>query len=559
MGRAVAALVVVLLLSAAGCGGGAVSPRPAEPQALPAVASLDSLRGAAAEHGGQIDLARSVFSNGVTSADGGLDFAAAPGLSCALYRISASYIDILSLSVSGSGDLWVVVPDFDTGRWELQQPLPPEGLTVDLSTFADPLSPAGYAYVAIVGGEGGGHLSGIAYLYDGPTHLYFVAPDGDDSNPGDADAPWATLQHAADMVQEDTVVVVRQGVYEGFTVDRGGIGGGEAAFHGEQAQIAYSAPGPQHGIEVGGSARYLTFEGLRISGFPGTGISIQGSKGAQLHHLTVKACTVDTCQTGIEIQFADNVTLEALELHSCSNLGARAGYDSDGLTLRRCVFHDNAAGGIEVSDGGVAGGVLDDAHFEGNLCYSHSAEGSWGMQVEGVSTALFVNNLVYGCRNCVRLHGDGGTPVADSALNHNTFVSAAGYNYCVAIAGGCSGVGLHNNVLINPNDFFGSLNIDNASLASLSCDNNVYSTFLFLNGSPQTIPDWQTATGQDAASVYGEVVGLFENYAGGNFRLKAGSAALNLALPQYAPEKDFDGAPRPGGAGHDCGCYESAL
>ncbi len=48
------------------------------------------------------------------------------------------------------------------------------------------------------------------------AHVYYVAPGGSDSNPGTMDLPWATLQHAADVVMAGDEVIVLDGSYAGF-------------------------------------------------------------------------------------------------------------------------------------------------------------------------------------------------------------------------------------------------------------------------------------------------------------------------------------------------------
>ncbi|MBE0342012.1 DUF1565 domain-containing protein, partial [Paenibacillus sp. 28ISP30-2] len=42
---------------------------------------------------------------------------------------------------------------------------------------------------------------------------YYVATSGSDSNAGTSDAPWKTLQHAADVAPAGSTVYVRGGVY----------------------------------------------------------------------------------------------------------------------------------------------------------------------------------------------------------------------------------------------------------------------------------------------------------------------------------------------------------
>lgn len=46
-----------------------------------------------------------------------------------------------------------------------------------------------------------------------PPQTYYVAPTGDDANPGTLSQPWRTIQHAADSVNAGDTVFVRGGVY----------------------------------------------------------------------------------------------------------------------------------------------------------------------------------------------------------------------------------------------------------------------------------------------------------------------------------------------------------
>src|SRR3954469_16097331 len=51
---------------------------------------------------------------------------------------------------------------------------------------------------------------------------YYVAIGGDDTATGTIDAPWRTLQHAADVVRAGDVVTVRAGHYKGFDLRTSG-------------------------------------------------------------------------------------------------------------------------------------------------------------------------------------------------------------------------------------------------------------------------------------------------------------------------------------------------
>ncbi len=74
---------------------------------------------------------------------------------------------------------------------------------------------------------------------------FHVATHGADTNPGTANAPWRTIQHAADLAQPGDVITVHEGVYrERVNPPRGGDS--------ETRRIIYqAAPGAK--IEIKGS------------------------------------------------------------------------------------------------------------------------------------------------------------------------------------------------------------------------------------------------------------------------------------------------------------------
>jgi alpha-N-arabinofuranosidase len=66
-------------------------------------------------------------------------------------------------------------------------------------------------------------LTAMALAGTAPAAQFFVAPDGDDSNPATKAAPLRTIQRGAELAQPGDVVTVRQGVYrESIHPPRGG-------------------------------------------------------------------------------------------------------------------------------------------------------------------------------------------------------------------------------------------------------------------------------------------------------------------------------------------------
>jgi len=138
---------------------------------------------------------------------------------------------------------------------------------------------------------------------------YYVAPMGDDSNPGTQDQPFASLQKTQDVVQPGDTVWIRGGTYSIVTPANSGAGialtkSGTSdtmrikywAYQGETpvfdfSMLKISTTGYTHGIVVSGS--WVHLKGLEIASVPmntfsNNGISASGSNNVfellNMHH-----------------------------------------------------------------------------------------------------------------------------------------------------------------------------------------------------------------------------------------------------------------------------------
>src|SRR5262245_31748128 len=88
--------------------------------------------------------------------------------------------------------------------------------------------------------------------------VYYVSPTGDNGNAGTTDAPWRTLQFAADRAGAGDQVIVRAGTYTGFHVTADGNAANPITFT-AQSGVTINAPNPtnphagQDGINLEGA------------------------------------------------------------------------------------------------------------------------------------------------------------------------------------------------------------------------------------------------------------------------------------------------------------------
>src|SRR5258708_2468894 len=100
---------------------------------------------------------------------------------------------------------------------------------------------------------------------------YVVAPGGSDNNDG-VNQPWATLQHAADMVKPGDTVQVKAGSYQGFDAQNGGAQGAAVTFTAEAGTLITSEnPDTPDGINIE-NCSYVIVEGFTVNGMHRTGI-----------------------------------------------------------------------------------------------------------------------------------------------------------------------------------------------------------------------------------------------------------------------------------------------
>jgi hypothetical protein len=170
--------------------------------------------------------------------------------------------------------------------------------------------------------------------------------------------------------------------------------------------------------------------------------------------------------------------------------------------------------------------------------------------------------VIHGNRNGIALYQiDGAQPAKNNTIVGNTIVFDAGVGYfAVQITDASTGNKVLDNILYRQaSSSYGSIGIDSASLSGFQSDYNVIVDRFNLDpygDQPLTLAQWRAQTGQDQHSIVATPGQLFVDSANGDYRLKAGSPAVNAGINLAQLPTDILGVVRPAGSTTDIGAYE---
>ncbi len=414
---------------------------------------------------------------------------------------------------------------------------------------------------------------------------YYVAPTGNDANSGTIIQPWKTIQHAAETVVAGDTVLIRGGVYNEHVepVNSGTPDG----------YIVYSAyPGEIPVIDGAGittanngfvlyQRSYIKLLKLEIKNWNDNGIWVDSS-----HHLEFSDCEIHDCGGGIGMAAGSHdFELNRVKLHHFTMLGFDAS-PSGGDPCYNGVFNDCIAytgRDPEQNVDGFALGHGDQHDFTFNRCVVYDVYDGFDMSARNTtlnrcraynnwnaSYKLWQDNIKL--VNCLGYNSAGAniyvawseTPKTVT-LQNCTFFDAAIYNVWVENAN--DGLNMYNCIIAGGDNI--GLAFEQMGVNGYSGDYNVFHNDDASRGitvgytdeftlDQIAAGDWTTYSGEDAHSLVATdaTTQLFRNLAAFDLHLRAGSIAIDKGTSQGAPSEDFDGNPRPYGAGFDIGAYE---
>lgn len=291
----------------------------------------------------------------------------------------------------------------------------------------------------------------------------YVAPTGDDANPGTQSQPLRTIQTAVDLAQAGDTVYVRQGVYhEVVTIKNSGAPNQQltvAAYPGEQPVIdgEYRLPEGEPArwnnvveppiyfvwgalVRIRGS--YVRFTGFEVKQSLGRAILISNTDTQRNQQVEIDNCIVhDSRNSLIRVMSADYVTVQNCQFFHASDYAthnrtagelnwpaALATINATHVLFRQNIVHENWSSGISPG--------VDSRHItiENNIIYNHLGQQIYVHRSQEVTVR---NNLIYHTNDpafqragnpssCIALNNELGfdtaMTVSDVKIEQNIFV-----------------------------------------------------------------------------------------------------------------------------------------
>lgn len=398
-----------------------------------------------------------------------------------------------------------------------------------------------------------------------------------DDNPG-ATQEYSDLPAAVAAVQPGQTVLVYDGAYTGFQVTRSGTSVAPIAIRAATSGAVIQSRAPTgDGIRLE-NVSYVTIEGLTIQGGAAVSQPISqrciAARGATATNpmrgnvIRGNTCTDAVLECFYLSQFSSGI-VENNVINGCGRGGGTrnhgiylANAGADNTVIRGNSITTTATAGAESNgihmngDASIGGdGLISGLTIERNTIYGNTQS---GLNMDGVQRSTVRNNLVYGnARHALRAYQiDGAAGPQGLVVINNTFIaSTSGWGMKLSEDGG--GHTIFNNILLGAT---GSLCVANASFAS---DRNATTDRFSVDGEANiiTLAAWRTQTEQDPNSVIANAEALFVDPNANNYRLAAGSPAVDAGAASFnaigAPGGDLTGTTRPQGAAHDLGAFEA--
>jgi pectate disaccharide-lyase len=362
-------------------------------------------------------------------------------------------------------------------------------------------------------------------------NTYYVSPTGSDSNPCTQTSPCATPDHAFNLASPGQTVQVAAGTYDygsgaaNFT--KSGTAGNyitvTCATRGA-CKIQSSTTGNTTVVALEGN--YMNFDGFEVTDTSSAGNNIGlyvTSSFVNITHNTIHHIETDCGSSG---GGGIQTTGGTHDITMDSNLIYDIGWPDGGSP--KCTSSTVQTDGILPETNGA------NIVITNNMIYHVS--GGWGIGAGGQpgqsqAPVIISNNLVFSNSNggiLITYTGDYSTVTNNTVFNNGVVRAQCGINTSIDSSP-------DSHILEANNDVYGNAGGDYCSTGTPIKQNNI-----------------------SVDPALGTTFANWKADGSGDYHQKAGSPTINNGSSSAgAPKDDFDGNPRPQGAGYDIGAYES--
>ena len=419
--------------------------------------------------------------------------------------------------------------------------------------------------------------------------VFYVAPDGNDSNPGTEARPWRTIQQAADTLVAGETVYIRAGTYEEQVIPQNSGNAGNyityAPYSGETVTIdgdSITLPTYETGLFVVEDTNYIKVSGMRIvNAGPNennAGIYVDNS-----HHIIIENnYTYNTVSSGIGVWDGNNIIIDGNEVRLACNDGEQEVITvsgTDTFEIKNNHIHEGGPGtnggeGITVKGGATNGKIYknhvhDITRGERTCIYVDA----WG--TTATSNIEIYQNVFHNCGAGITLASEDGGLVRNIEIynnivydNQSNGLEIGNWGEPGILVRPIESITFINNTVYNngSSGWGGGFYNENPDVTDIVVRNNIFSqnpTSQIVNESTVSltvdhnlIDGTQEYTYAINGTDYVEGDPRFVDADGENFHLQKDSPAIDKGSSIDAPVNDFDGHSRPYGAGYEIGADE---